>query len=273
MLPEQLFDERRARVMLVILTAVFYILSALPFIAFRVYKGYYGGLVEVLLRGSLGSATMIYINMFIIRRYLLGKMKWNLVKNVLWYLWNGISMGIFRALVDFIFSSQLPNMDYYFSDRIKHSLAIFILPYATTYIYMMISDMITQANNSLRTVSTNSSKVRITLKGKNKTEIISIDYRYLLYIQGFGNYVVVFYKDSENMLRKHMIRVTMKSILNQLKDVGVSKVHRSYIVNDSAIEKFIRKKGKIFIVLNFKQIELPVSPEYFRMYQKEKQSI
>lgn len=82
-------------------------------------------------------------------------------------------------------------------------------------------------------------KTLIKLESDNGKDSISIALNALLYIEAQDNYVSVHYL-MDNQVKKQLLRITMKALESNLKDMAIVRCHRSYLVN---INKVTKAKG------------------------------
>ncbi len=93
---------------------------------------------------------------------------------------------------------------------------------------------------------------------KDKTAYIKVFMEDIVYIQCTEDYVLVYTKD-----RRFIIRITMQDIEKLLPPEDFSRVHRSYIVQDTWIEK-IEKNG---IIINGQ--EIPIGGVYKEQFESK----
>ena len=87
----------------------------------------------------------------------------------------------------------------------------------------------------------------------------------LLLLESTDNYVTVFYM-LENKVQRILFRNTLKNLENELKNNGIIRCHRSFMINPDGIE-FMERDGKKFL-LKLKNIErkIPVSEKYSSLF-------
>ena len=97
------------------------------------------------------------------------------------------------------------------------------------------------------------------LKGEIKFSVKSAD---LIYIKGADNYITIHYADGQRT-GMATIRATMKSVEADLKDRGIIRCHRSYLVNRQHIKLFERTKEGFMVKLDTPTpMSIPVSKNY-----------
>ena len=91
---------------------------------------------------------------------------------------------------------------------------------------------------------------------------LSVAKESLLYIESADNYICIWYQKGE-MLKKKLLRITMKDISEQLADTNIVRCHRSYMVNLDLVKVMRREKENIFLELGVPNVkEIPISKTY-----------
>ena len=84
----------------------------------------------------------------------------------------------------------------------------------------------------------------------------------LLYIESADNYICIWYQKND-ILKKQLMRITMKDISEQLSDTNVVRCHRSYMVNLDLVKVMRREKENLFLELGVSGVkEIPISKTY-----------
>jgi len=93
---------------------------------------------------------------------------------------------------------------------------------------------------------------------KIKFSVVAKD---LLLLESTDNYVSVFYV-LDNKVQRKLLRNTLKNLEEILKENGIVRCHRSFMVNPSNVD-FMQKKGKkLEIKIKHFEKPLPVSEKY-----------
>jgi len=99
----------------------------------------------------------------------------------------------------------------------------------------------------------------ITLKGSNKGELIKVTGEDLLYVKAEDNYVILHLSNEADGLQRHMIRSTMKQIMDQLSSGAFYQCHRSYIINKDRIVNLTGNKNDTKVDIALVSKKIPVS--------------
>ena len=91
---------------------------------------------------------------------------------------------------------------------------------------------------------------------------LSVAKENLLYIESADNYICIWYQKSE-VLKKKLLRITMKEISEQLADTNIVRCHRSYLINLDLVKVMRREKENMFLELGVPNVkEIPISKTY-----------
>lgn len=91
---------------------------------------------------------------------------------------------------------------------------------------------------------------------------LSVAKENLLYIESADNYICIWYQKGE-VLKKKLLRITMKEISEQLADTSIVRCHRSYLINLDLVKVMRREKENMFLELGVPNVkEIPISKTY-----------
>lgn len=89
-----------------------------------------------------------------------------------------------------------------------------------------------------------------------------VDIEHIICLKAEGNYVNIFYYN-DNSLRRKLLRCTLKTIMDQLKDYEeIKQCHRSYAVNFKKIEKVSGNARNFSLHLSHLDFDVPVSRKF-----------
>ncbi|GAB3660157.1 hypothetical protein GCM10028791_33940 [Echinicola sediminis] len=83
----------------------------------------------------------------------------------------------------------------------------------------------------------------------------------ILFIEAADNYSTIHYLDGE-LVKKEMIRNSLKSLSEQLQDLPVKRCHRSYMVNVQKVKLAKKTAGKVSLHLEGSPSIIPVSRKF-----------
>jgi len=101
----------------------------------------------------------------------------------------------------------------------------------------------------------------INLQSYNGKEKLAITLADLLYIEAEDNYISVHHLEN-GIVKKQLLRATMKEIEINLKAQFIIRCHRSFIVNINIVEKIIRDTHRMKLYLPHISKSIPVSRSY-----------
>lgn len=130
----------------------------------------------------------------------------------------------------------------------------------------LASDEINQLTHSQ---SHDNGTVRITSSAKK--EILELGKNQILFFKAQGNYIQVVFLDENKKITKKMIRTTMKSVEENLRNhAEFIRVHRSYIINKTKITKSTGNAQGITLFLDNSDATVPVSRKYISILKNSK---
>ncbi|WP_299836453.1 LytTR family transcriptional regulator DNA-binding domain-containing protein [uncultured Tenacibaculum sp.] len=226
--------------------SVFYFLYF--FEAYGIQKGTsYSGHSHLFRSFCFGIITFVYLAFF--EFYLKKKFAINAVKQkVFWYVFLVFfgSQLIF-LLFNYFWNWQEWNLQAYLL-IIKEFPLMMIIPIG---FYLILSELVSHKKIE---------NTELIFQSENNKDRLKIKAEDFLYALSSGNYITVSYA-SENSIKEHLIRKTLKLLEKELEDdSNIKRCHRSYLVNTSNIQAVKQEKGKVFIEI--KEHKLPVSKQY-----------
>ena len=91
---------------------------------------------------------------------------------------------------------------------------------------------------------------------------LSVAKENLLYIESADNYICIWYMKGD-LLKKKLMRITMKDVSEQLAETNIVRCHRSYMINLDLVKVMRREKENIFLELGVPNVkEIPISKTY-----------
>ena len=145
----------------------------------------------------------------------------------------------------------------YALQAIQHDVTDYLLK---PVVYSRFLKAVTKAKNMMSEESKKESSDGIFIKSSSSS-FIRLFYDDILWIEAMENYVVI-----TTYEHRHTIHFTMKALLDKLPDKKFVRVHRSYIVNKSRIERI----DDNMIVMNTKEKRksIPISKSYKEDFMK-----
>ena len=145
---------------------------------------------------------------------------------------------------------------------IKNTLSILVIPYILCVMYFSYQERSAKLkalmNESIGFKSTN----LISIRDSRGVLQLSVAKENLLYIESADNYICIWYQKND-ILKKQLMRITMKDISEQLAETSIIRCHRSYMVNLDLVKVMRREKENLFLELGVPGVkEIPISKTY-----------
>jgi hypothetical protein len=149
-----------------------------------------------------------------------------------------------------------------FTIAIKNTVAILFIPYLICIMYFSYQERSSKLKALMgENIGFKSSNL-ISIRDSRGVLQLSVAKENLLYIESADNYICIWYQKNE-LLKKQLLRITMKDISEQLADTNIVRCHRSYMVNLDLVKVMRREKENIFIELGIPNVkEIPISKTY-----------
>ena len=104
---------------------------------------------------------------------------------------------------------------------------------------------------------------KITLFDNNGVMKLSITASNLYYIESDDNYIKVWYRDNDGVLKQYMLRCKLKTVEDSFADSDLVRCHRKYIVNMNHVEMLYRLKESYELRLDIEGMDpIPVTKTY-----------
>lgn len=149
-----------------------------------------------------------------------------------------------------------------FLDAMRNTAFIIFIPYFICVLYFSYRERTAKLRALMgENVGFKSSNL-ISIRDSRGVLQLSVAKENLLYIESADNYICIWYQKNE-MLKKQLLRITMKDISEQLADTNVVRCHRSYMVNLDLVKVMRREKENLFLELGVPGLkEIPISKTY-----------
>ena len=149
-----------------------------------------------------------------------------------------------------------------FINAMQNTVFIICIPYFICVLYFSYKERTAKLKALMgENVGFKSSNL-ISIRDSRGVLQLSVAKENLLYIESADNYICIWYQKNE-MLKKQLLRITMKDISEQLADTNVVRCHRSYMVNLELWKVMRREKENLFLELGVAGLkEIPISKTY-----------
>jgi hypothetical protein len=258
--PFTLLDNKTDRYLLIGIVFLFYVVFLNVYEPFNIARWYSdSGLIQFLRLSSYGFiiAVVFLITQFPLRRIF--KIQHFTFKT--WIFWLAIEIILINLAYIILYGNPIGNFKNDLLFSAKYTLLSIWLPYSFAVLilyYKKHRKEIEMLRNVPHKTPISNLVVFRDENGKIRFSVRTPD---LLLLESTDNYVTVFYL-LENKVQRILFRNTLKNLENELKNNGIVRCHRSYMINPEKIE-FMERDGKKFL-LKLKNIDrnIPVSEKY-----------
>jgi len=203
---------------------------------------------------------------------------WNVIKEVVFHLWNFFTIGLANLLY--------ANWGGYYQINLStlimaltRSVLIGILP--VTFLVLLNHNRLLkkylksakELNNSLQSDSLQPEDEKILnqpiiLSSENEKDRIQLELGNLLFIKSIENYVEVFWTNTKG-IQKMLLRSSLKRIEKKLNSYSSTfRCHRTYIVNIKNIERITGNSQGYRLIIKGVEDSVPVSRRYSKSFRK-----
>ncbi|WP_136467725.1 LytR/AlgR family response regulator transcription factor [Flagellimonas onchidii] len=252
-------DSTRNRLILIGFVGLFSLAFLLVYVPFNINQWGKSLIHEYIL---LGSAILL-TTQFGVRRLL----KLNNFK-----LYSLVLFGVFEILlISYVFHLMyLPELEAFsekwddFLTSVRQVGLVTVVPYVLVLIYFWVIEKVnkvTELENKID-ISKQGSNSMLVIKGENDKIILAIKYGQLLYIKSAGNYLELYCKKGEKVVRE-LVRSSLKELEDKIEDSSIIRIHRSYMVNIAHLASVKKtRKGYSLSVKHMPEETLTVSSGY-----------
>ena len=255
-----LLDNKDDRYLLILVVFIFSVIFLNIFQPFNISRWYSdSGFIQFLRLSSYGFVIAI---VFLFTQFPLRKI-FNLqefkLKNYL--LWLIIEIALINLVYIFLYGNPIGNFINDLGFSLKYSLLSIWLPYSFAILIVYYKNQREEIKSLKTTVAKSPEKRLVVLKDENGKIKFSVLANDLLVLESTDNYVSVFYI-LQNKVQRKLLRNSLKNMEEMLKESGIMRCHRSFMVNPANVE-FMQKKGKkLNIKIKHFDKSIPVSEKY-----------
>lgn len=188
------------------------------------------------------------------------------LKYVIWVfvellLLSGVFMSFALVIGKFLNIDSLDPLEVFLEAMWRTAFIIFI-PYFICVLYFSYSERSAKLKALMNENIGFKSSNLISIRDSRGVLQLSVAKENLLYIESADNYICIWYHKND-MLKKQLLRITMKDISEQLVDSNIVRCHRSYMVNLDLVKVMRREKENLFLELCVPGVkEIPISKTY-----------
>jgi DNA-binding LytR/AlgR family response regulator len=216
------------------------------------YDSLYSEIDKWLLTGASAVVVLCGMLVIILSRLLLLKIKKEYEITYAVYIWFIIAEiillgGFYTSLEIFVLNDERSAFAL-LVNAVQNTSLILLIPYTLSFLFFAWSD-IRKRFEKLLAQFRNPSDFFIPFADNNGNLKISIKNSDLLFLEANDNYVIIHYRNEEKR-KKIMIRNTLKTYEQKLKDYPVIRVHRRFSVNIKNVKVLKREKRNYVLIMN-----------------------
>ncbi|SIN69853.1 LytR/AlgR family response regulator transcription factor [Chitinophaga niabensis] len=255
--PCNLLAPVKNRISLILFCGGFSFLFMYIFSPFNMNQWYEGGPQTV--TGVFGIFSLCGVTGLTLSQFGLIRFKGNKplshLQFIAWFLGEAMLIAIIVNIVNVSMHDYLQYSWSEYTDTLKYAFGVMVLPYSMAmgwfYVGQLKNQTTEKEKDSALHIRDEYDKLTLTLAPSN-----------LLLLKAEDNYVHIFYLNG-TVVKKELIRSSLKKLEPQLSGLGFSRSHRSYMVNLSRVILFKKNaKGHYLLIDGLEDVTIPVSTSY-----------
>lgn len=212
----------------------------------------------VILAGVLVVAVSRIIMYHFVRRG--GKLRiWHYL---VWVAAEILAMALFFTLFEIVILDDRRPFTELLTRSVQNTSLTLLLPYTFLWLWFSWRDNRERLSGIMEQPEAAGQRPMIHLRDEKGVLRMSLKHSDLLTLQGSDNYVTVCYQGQER-LHRFMLRNTLRTLEEELKEGAIIRCHRSWLVNIEKVKLIRREKEGLLLELDSTPpSEVPVSRTY-----------
>ncbi|MDD2419587.1 MAG: LytTR family DNA-binding domain-containing protein [Bacteroidales bacterium] len=171
-------------------------------------------------------------------------------KYAVWVFLEVLFMSLFYTGYTIYLNKERDAIDVFESSFINTALVL-LLPYTVLWFYFGWKESSARLESLVSSMDELPQKAFGNIGFKDEKDVlrISINSKDLLYLESSDNYVTIYYQ-SNDKLKKFLLRNRIKNLEQELKESNVVRCHRSYMVNLERVKVLRREKDGLYIEMD-----------------------
>lgn len=257
--PCNLLTSVRNRITLILFCGGFGFLFMYIFSPFNMNQWYEGGpqtVTSVFGIFSLCGIAGLTISQFGLIR-LKGSKPLTNIQFIAWFLGEAMLIAIIVNIVNVSMHDYLHYSWQEYMDTLKYAFGVLALPYSMAAGWFYAHEKVEQLKNR-----TTDKETALHIRDEYDKLTLTLLPSNLLLLKAEDNYVHIFYLNG-TVVKKELVRSSLKKLEPQLSGLGFSRSHRSYMVNLSRVILFKKNaKGHCLLIDGLEDVTIPVSTSY-----------
>lgn len=211
----------------------------------------------------IGGLLIIAISRIIMHQ-VFKKKELNNLTYILWITAEIISLASIYVLFQYVFTSKPDDVILAFEASLKKTALVLLFPYTLSFLYFSW----VEKSKKLEELSEMSKMEKprppsmVPFRDEKNELRFSVKTMDLLYLEAADNYVIIHYLDGDKVAN-FMIRNSMKNIEQGMREFGIVRCHRSYMVNFDRVKIVKREQDGLVLELDSPTKRLlPISRTY-----------
>jgi hypothetical protein len=188
-----------------------------------------------------------------------------IASTTIWWIFEGGNSIVIYLISSFVIPSLFPAIGYFLISLFKENLAeVEVVNSVSNSISS--STVINAVENFHQPIKEKQKdEIQFVLENENGKELLNVPVKSILCFEANDNYVVTYFIDKQDKLKKSMERVSLKKIEEIILKLNInnfSRVHKSYLINRDEVEEIRGKAQAHKVKLNNLEILVPVSRSF-----------
>ncbi|NDW13068.1 LytTR family transcriptional regulator [Bacteroides sp. 214] len=256
--------EKRVIVRLILLTALFALVFINLYKPFESSNWYPVSDFKFFVFSSLIILTGVLVVVIsrIIMYYWGKRHTINVRQYVIWIVLELFSMSLFYTIYTLSLNPEREWLSVFKSSSINTALVL-LLPYSALHLYFLYRDNLLKLQQMEGERGDAGSQNNVYSFYDERNELrLSVHKNNLLYIETADNYVNIWYMNKDH-LTKFMLRNSLKSIEERMRNSTVLRCHRSYMANFALVKVIRRQNDGIYLEFSIGGVpDIPISKSY-----------
>ncbi len=181
---------------------------------------------------------------------------------LIWVAAEIIAMALFFTLFEIVILHDQRPFPELLVRSVQNTSLTLLLPYTFLWLWFAWRESKKTLSGIMEQPETASQRPMIHLRDEKGVLRLSLKHTDLLYMQASDNYVTVFYQAKEKLTR-YMLRNTLRTLEEELKEEAIIRCHRSWLVNIEKVKLIRREKEGLLLELDSTPpSSVPVSRTY-----------
>lgn len=186
-----------------------------------------------------------------------------------WFMGESVLVAAIVNLVNVSLHDYLSFTWYEYWETYKYGFGVLALPYSIALLWFQ--SRVPAPRPAAIPVATPETKesAHLLIRDEYDKLALSLLPENLLMVKAEDNYVQVFYRNGQGV-KKELVRSSLKKLEPQLAGFGITRAHRSFMVNVSNVLLFKKNaKGHYLVISGMDDQPVPISASYLPQFQQK----